>query len=206
MEGATIQSGKAISYGWASVKKDFWYFVGLSFVSTVIGSIGSSDRKRNDGWDLLGFLLSAWMTCGYTKLALSYERGQKLPFGELFTQWKYYWRVLGATFLLGLIVGIGFVLLIVPGIYLALRFQFTVQLIIDKDLGIMEAMRQSTKLTEGKKMALFGFDLTMFGVILLGAICLGVGIFVSMPVVWLASVFMYRRLSEAPQPTSPATV
>ena len=145
------------------------------------------------------------MTSGYLKMMLSYESGKKLPFGDLFTQVKYFWRVLGATLLLGLIVVIGFFLLIVPGIYLALRFQFTLLLILDKDLGILEAMKQSSMLTNGKKMPLLGFDLTLLGVIILGAIVFGVGIFVAMPVVWLATVFVYHKLSVSPLTISTST-
>jgi len=139
-------------------------------------------------------------------MMLDYQSGNKLPFPELFTQFKYYWRVLLATLLLGLIVGVGFIFLIVPGIYLALKYQFTIYLIIDKNLGIMEAMNESSKMTDGVKMSLFMFGLMLIGVMLLGVICLGVGAFVAMPVAWLATVVVYRRLAGAPQPVTPTPV
>ena len=203
MGSPQIKTGSAISYGWTSVKKDFWYFVGLAVVSTIIGSIGSDNNNANQ-WDLLGLLLSAWMTCGYMTMMLSYQAGHKLPFGDLFKQVKHYWEVLGATFLLFVIIVIGLILLIVPGVYLAVRFQFTIQLILDQGLGIMAAMKESTRLTNGIKMSLLGFDLTLLGVILLGAIVLGVGVFVALPVVWLASVVVYRQVSSASPVSAPS--
>jgi uncharacterized membrane protein len=206
MSNRTLDTSGAISYGWNSVKKDFWYLVGIAVVSTVINGLGSSDAKKMNIWDYLSPFLSAWMTCGYTKMMLDYQSGNKLPFPELFTQFKYYWRVLLATLLLGLIVGVGFIFLIVPGIYLALKYQFTIYLIIDKNLGIMEAMNESSKMTDGVKMSLFMFGLMLIGVMLLGVICLGVGAFVAMPVAWLATVVVYRRLAGAPQPVTPTPV
>ncbi|MFA5106701.1 MAG: DUF975 family protein [Patescibacteria group bacterium] len=205
MEKPKVEIGPAIGYGWASVKKDFWYLVGLALVSAVISSLANSRDHHPDGWGLLGIFLSTWMTCGQLKMMLSYQAGNKLPFADLFTQFKYFWRVLGATILVGLWIVVGLLLLIVPGIYLALRYQFTLQLIIDKNLGITEAMKQSQALTKGIKMSLLGFDLACLGVIILGAIVFGVGVFVAMPVVWLAMVALYRKLSSAqPSQNQPA--
>jgi uncharacterized membrane protein len=197
MSNTKIEIGKAIGYGWGSVKKDFWYFTGIALVSTIISSLGNSNGKKSNGWSILSPFLSTWMTCGHTKIVLDYHSGNKLPIAELFTQFKYYWRVLFATLFLGVIVCLGLIFLIVPGVYFAIKYQFTIQLIIDKDLSISEALKQSAQLTNGLKMSLLGFNITLLGVVLLGAICLGVGVFVAIPVVWLAEVFIYRRLSEA---------
>jgi uncharacterized membrane protein len=183
-----------ISYGWESVKKDWWYFIGLTVIMVIIEGLGGADRKTNI-LDVVGIFLSAWMACGAMTLYLSYQRGKKLPLEKLFTSVKKYWSVLGATLLLGVIIGLGFVLLIVPGIYLALRFQFVIALIVDKNLDIGAAMAESTRLTQGIKMALLRFDLTLLGVIILGAICLGVGVLVAMPVAYLAYINMYRQLA-----------
>lgn len=199
-----IETGKAIGYGWSAVKKDFWYFVGIAVIAMVISGLTSSSDKNPNSWDVLGIFLSTWMTCGYTTMMLSYQAGKKMPLSDVFTQFKHYWRVLGASILVGLIVVVGLVLLIVPGVYFALRFQFVLQLIIDKNLGIGEAMSASTKLTNGIKMPLLGFNLTLLGVIILGALCLGVGILVAMPVVWLAQVHVYRQLAaKAPAAQTP---
>lgn len=197
MATSTIDSGSAISYGWNAVKKDFWYLVGIAAVSQIISGLTSRPDKGPDNWDFLGIFLSAWMTCGYMVLMLSYQAGKKLPFADLFTQLKYFWRVLGGTILVGLIVAAGTILFIVPGIYFALRFQFVISLIIDQNLGIGAAMQESTRLTQGLKMSLLMFDLTLLGVIILGLICLGVGVFVALPVTWLAMVVVYRKLKQS---------
>lgn len=194
-----VESGPAISYGWETVKKNFWYFVGMALVVALISGL-ASDRHPQDGVSnssLLGLLLSAWMACGYWTLIFSYMDGKKRPFEDLFTQLKPFWRLLGASLLVGIIIGVGFFFLIVPGFYFLLKYQFTVPLIVDRNLGITEAMRQSAKLSDHRKMSLLGFDLTCLGVIILGAICLGVGVFVAIPVVWLAMAAVYRKLSGA---------
>jgi uncharacterized membrane protein len=203
MENPKVEIGPAIGYGWQAVKKDFWYFVGISFITLVVSSIGSGRDQVKAGWEIISILLSALVTCGYLKLTLSYYDNKKLPFGDFFTQWKYYARVLGANILLGLIIVVGFLFLLIPGIYFGLKYQFTPMFIIDKNVGIGEAMNLSAKLTKGIKMRLLWFALACLGVMILGAIALGVGILVATPVVWLASVYLYRKLSASA--TNPTT-
>ncbi len=194
MEKLTLSTDKVFSYGWTSVKKDFWYFVGISFVGSIISGIGNSNPKETSSLDGLGFLLSILVTCGSTIIYLKYFAGKKAPFSTLFTSAKQFLPVLGATILLGIILVLGTLALIIPGIYLGLKYQFTIKLIIDKNLGVMEAMRESARIMNGNKMALLLFNLQSVGVILLGVLALGVGIFAAMPVVELATVKVYRSL------------
>lgn len=189
-----IDGGQAVAYGWTTVKKDLWYFVVIALIFMVVGSIGSTPKGWS-GWDVVNFFLTAWITCGLMAILLSYEQGKKLHISELFTHTEHYWRVLGATFLVTVIVSFGLVLLIVPGIYFALKYQFTVPLIIDQGLGVGDALRASERLTNGRKMSLLQFDLMALGVICLGALALGVGMLIAVPVVWLAYIAIYRKLT-----------
>jgi len=184
----------ALEFGWGAVKKDFWYFIGLAFVFMLLTSIDYVPKENQVSLRLIGFLINTWLICGVLRIALHYYDKKKLPFVSLFTATKYFWRVLGASILLGLIVSLGFVLMIIPGIYLALRYQFVLNLIVDKDLGVFEAMKQSAILTNKIKLRLLVFNLASIGIILLGVLALGVGILVATPIVWLANIQIYRSL------------
>lgn len=181
------------SYGTASVKKDFWYFIGIAFVVLVLSSVGST-KNETSSLDAIGLLLSTWMTAGSTALFLRYIDGPKPAFSVLFSKLDQFLPVLGATLLVGLITAVTMLLLIIPGIYFALKYQFVIQLIIDRKLGVIEAMKESGRLTQGKKMSLLLFDLQCIGIMLLGFLALGVGILVAVPVVQLAATKVYRSL------------
>ncbi|MHC4744366.1 MAG: YciC family protein [Planctomycetota bacterium] len=77
--------------------------------------------------------------------------------------YRYVWprlmRLILAGFLVSLVVGIGFLLLVVPGIIFALWFSLTVPTIIVEDLGITEAMGRSKRLVAGNlgKVMVVGF-------------------------------------------------
>ncbi|MEI6498861.1 MAG: DUF975 family protein [bacterium] len=195
MNSKRIHIGKAFSYAWESVKNNFWYFVGLALIVGVIESVGNivySGGKNS--WGLLGILLSPWITAGYLYILLSFYKSKKAPLDKVFVQGKYYLRALLATIWLMLIIGLGFVLFIIPGIYLALKYQFVLNLIVDKNIGVSEAMKESARMTEGVKMRLFVFDLACIGITIVGVLCFGVGLLVTMPIAWLAEIYIYKKL------------
>lgn len=192
-----IETGKAINYGWETIKKDFWYFVAIGAIYMVLNSLSQIFAKDGEAMPLVGllqFILGVYLTAGVMRLVLDYFDGKKRPINDLLNQGKYFWNVLGAQLLVGLIVFGGLILLIVPGIYWALKYQFVVNLIIDKDMSISEAMAKSGELTQGVIWQLLGFDLVTLGVLILGALALGVGIFVAVPIIWMADVYVYRHL------------
>jgi uncharacterized membrane protein len=89
----------------------------------------------------------------------------------------------------------GLILLIVPGIYLGLKYQFFSYLIVDKELGVLDSLKESSQITQGVKWQLFGFSLALIGINILGALAFGIGLLVTIPLTVVAHVFVYRKLS-----------
>ncbi|MFA6043030.1 MAG: hypothetical protein WC786_05055, partial [Patescibacteria group bacterium] len=158
METKMITTGAAFRYGWETLKKDFWYFIGISVLYGVITNIPNSKGTRS-GFSILGIFISAWLMGGLYRLLLDYKDGKKQEFSVLFTQLKHYWRILGGSILVGLIVIGGLILLIVPGIIWGLRYMFTIMLIVDKNMDVGTAMHASAEMTQGIKGKLFVFVL-----------------------------------------------
>lgn len=90
----------------------------------------------------------------------------------------------------------GLVLLIIPGIIVALTFLFATYLVVDTGKGPIEALKESARLTKGHKWALFMLMLALIGLNILGVLALGVGLLVSVPVSLLAIAHTYRTLSK----------
>jgi uncharacterized membrane protein len=87
-------------------------------------------------------------------------------------------------------------LLIVPRIIFALMFMFATFIVIDRELGPINAMNESARIAKGYKWQLFGFTLVLVLINLLGLLALVVGLLVTVPVTSLAFVHVYRVLSE----------
>lgn len=86
--------------------------------------------------------------------------------------------VIAATIVFGVLVAVGFVLLIVPGIFLAVSFAVVWQALMIEGIGPVESIKRSWRLVAGERWRIFGAGLL---VMILTAILLGI---VSV-VIWL---------------------
>lgn len=204
--------GEVIGYGWNKVKEQKWFWPGVALITFVISGIGSEASKRmgeNSGGailiNLVMMVINIIIGIGVIKLALKQIDGQKLEYSELFANAKYFPNYFAASLIIGLITFVGFLLLIIPGIYWAIKYSFATYLIVDKNMSISEAMKKSGEMTKGKKMNLFVLGICYLGVIILGALVIGIGLLWAMPVVWISMAYVYRKLlKDSPAPEAPA--
>jgi uncharacterized membrane protein len=214
---------EALSFGWKTMKSNLAFFIVLLLILFMIGAIPTAlnsllqnATKGNEGVSGLSALtvlittilsiasqvVSFIMQIGVLKISLKFCDGEKPDFSELFKNYRLFWRFLGASLLVGLIVVGGFILLIVPGIIWAIRYSFVNYLIVDKNCGIMESLHKSREITEGKKGGLFVFFIILGLINILGLICLGVGLFATVPTSMLALAFVYRQLLGQVEPAA----
>ncbi|MDX1919361.1 MAG: YciC family protein, partial [Candidatus Caenarcaniphilales bacterium] len=79
-------------------------------------------------------------------------------------------KLVGAAFLFGLITGIGYLFLVVPGIYLTFRLQYSLFLIADQNCGIIESFKKSWQITAGNVGKIALSLLAVFGIAVLVSI------------------------------------
>ena len=148
---------------------------------------------------LIKQLLALFLSLGATRIGLNLVSGKPASVGMIFGEGSKLLRAIGASILYGLMVAIGLILLIVPGIYLALRYGQFLNAIVDRDLGVFEAFEYSSKLTTGNRGNLFVLGLLMFLVTLAGLLACGIGLLVAIPITWLSSFIAYRWLQYGRQ-------
>ena len=197
-----FQIGEALTLSWGKFKEHFvflWVTLGVTIALSAL--MGAVEKVVGEGSvSFLVSIVSTFLTMtvqlGLTRLYLDLiDSNTEGKVGALFSQYRLFFRYVGAAILFGLMVFFGVLLFIVPGIYLALKYQFFSELIVDKQLGIMESLRKSGEITEGIKWQLLGFSLVLAGVNVLGALCFGLGLLVTIPVTTVAYFIVYRKLS-----------
>lgn len=143
-------------------------------------------------------LTSTAIQMGFVKLSLAAARGSKVSYEIIMSDinLKKAGRYLIASILLMLLIGVGLLLVIIPGIYFALKYFFVPYLIIDKNMKIGEAFKASSKMTTGHKFSLFVLGILAIIVNILGFVALIYGLLVSMPVTLLAYGYAYNKLSS----------
>ncbi len=152
---------------------------------------------------ILSFLLSSFMAGGVSRFLLKVHRGQPYEFAEIFRGGDLFGTMLVANLLMGIGIGFGMILCVVPGVILALGLCFTQLLVADKKLSAVDALKESWRLTTGQKGNLFVLFLLGFGVVILGLCACFLGVFVAGPLVQLALAYVYLVVSgEQPVATA----
>ncbi len=110
---------------------------------------------------------------------------------------QYFGKVLtlvGATLLMYLMIVIGMCLLILPGIYLAVAYAMTIQLMVEKDLGPWEAMEASRKAITHHWFGFLGLFILVFLVIVVSILTLGIAFIWTLPFILLLKGVLYRTV------------
>lgn len=181
----------------------FACIMGLSIFSTLVEMMvtGTQQNPQEFGSGRIAFLVisqlvfqifSIFLQLGLMRVGLNIVSGKEASIGLLFSQGNKLVRAILASILYGLAVMIGLLLLIVPGIYIALRYGQFLKAIVDRDLGIMEAFEYSSSITTNNRMNLFLLYLLAFVAIIIGMIPCGLGLIFIGPVVWLGGLVAYR--------------
>lgn len=144
---------------------------------------------------LIGFAVQMLFQAGLIKIWLTAAKGGTPSFGDLFSAMGRFPAMIATMFLMFLGIYLGMILLIVPGIILALGFGLAQYFVVDKNMGPIAALGASWKATDGHKAKIFLLGLISIGVMLLGYLACCVGVFVAIPLISLAFAIVYLRLT-----------
>lgn len=169
-------------------------------ISTIFGGnqaySGDSVRVTLNFGSTASTLISAFLSAGYIKYLLTFVRTGKFNTDEIINTIKEKWlHILVANILVGIIVFACSLLLVIPGIIMALAYTFVLYLIVDKDYAVgPDALKASREMMRGYKWDYFVFELSFIGWIILGVFTLGILYIWLIPYMQVASVLYYEKL------------
>jgi uncharacterized membrane protein len=137
-------------------------------------------------------VIVAYFSAGMYRSALKQLRGEQLQVSDLFSGGDCFFRMLGASLLIGILAGIGGLFCILPGLMVSGALFFTQFLIVDKGLGVIEAMQTSYEMCRKHIwwFTLFAFIVSLIGQI--GSYACYVGILVTYPLIFTIGAVAYR--------------
>jgi len=147
---------------------------------------------------IISHIVSIFLSLGVTRICLKLVSGEDADVGMIFGEGSKLLRTIGASIIYGLMVCIGLLFLIVPGIYLAIRFGQFQAAIVDRDMGVFDSLAYSSSLTTNNRLSLFVLGLLCFLIVLAGMIALCVGLIFAYPVVLLSGIVAYRWMQYGP--------
>lgn len=195
----------ALGYAWNKFKANAGVWIGITVIIFVIEAVVSFIFGANDSYNDVGDYFSPWRIMGtivsvivgylinaaLVRGALHELDGNKPGIGSFF-QFTNVGAIILASFLVGLITGVGFVLFIIPGIILAFLTWWTLQFVVDKEQDAITAIKSSFSAISQNVGQLVLIALALVGINIVGALLCFVGLLVTIPLTTIASTYAYR--------------
>ncbi len=214
-----------ITRGWAITKENLGEFIGfalclvginifvgiISFIwsyamrtmyPSIAGEILSSILEFTSSWvlNLINFPLFA----GFFVYALKKLRGEAASFGDFFGGFQYFLQLFLLGLVSGIIILIGILLCILPGLYLGMAYMFASLLVIGSGLDFWQAMETSRRAVNANFGSVFVLVLALIGINIAGALACLLGLLVTLPLSYCAIAVAYQLFFEEEVPPLPS--
>jgi len=148
--------------------------LGISLAAGVVFGILFSKMDADFLDSLLGILMMP-LGIGTTAFFISLIENENFEAKDLFKYYHDFVKIIGVTILMGLIVMLGYICFIIPGIILTLSYSLVPIILIKKpELGIVETLKYSREKMQGHKLDTFVLGLSFIGWAILGTLTFGI--------------------------------
>lgn len=193
---------EAIKFGWGVAKSNVTFFLAIfviwAFITIISQGLQASLNSENQF--VASFLVSIVMwivgsiiSMGVIFITLQFVDKKKPQVKDVFYT-KNLFNFILASIMKTLIIFVGYLLLIIPGIIFSIKLQYAEYLIVDKQKDAVDSLKGSWELTKGVKWNLFLFGLLLGLINILGFLALFVGLLVTVPLSMVANAYVYRKL------------
>ena len=185
---ATVDISHALSRGWALVRDNLLLLAGATLLAWLISFV-----------PVIGWLLAFVVLGGLDYLFLRRMRGETQQIGDVFAGFNLAFLNLVMCGLVKLLlICLGLIACIIPGIYLGVGYVFAIPLVIDKRMDFWPAMELSRQVVHRHWWSTFALCIVLALVALSGFLVCGVGELVTIPLASAALLYVYEDLFGTP--------
>jgi hypothetical protein len=194
--------------GWGLFKQYYAGFVGFCLLNLVIQVALHSIPYVGAA---ASAAVSAPLFMGNFIVSAKLLHGQTPEFRDFFQGFQYFLPLVLLSLVAGLFIAIGTMLLIIPGIYLAVAYLFASYLVVDRGLDFWPAMELSRLTVNPRWFGYFAFLLLLALLNIAGAALLGLGLLLTVPLSFCTVTAAYADIfgfqsdysQEAVRPKAP---
>ncbi len=103
-------------------------------------------------------------------------------------------RLFVTMLLMYIMLIIGFLLFIIPGIYLSIAYYMAMPLVVEKGMGPWQALETSRKVVSKHWFKMFFFGIAMMLIMIVSMLPLGIGLIWTLPMMMIAYGIIYRNM------------
>jgi len=188
----SFKIGQKIKEAWPIYKAHFSAFLIMMLAMSGLQYLGTKD---NFIVTIVYYLVLVFLMYVFIRFSVNLvDKKENNSFSkEMFPSVNQYWNLLKTMILSLLCIMGGFLLLIVPGFYLAGRLVFANYISVDKNKGGRASIKESWEITKDYGWKLFWKSLVIGLFVALGFIVFFIGSFITYPVGIIILLMMYRE-------------
>ena len=190
-EGYEVDPSKYLKEGWEIFKSRAGEFI---VFTVIIAAVAALFSKLNFIGSFATTAVVPPLYAGFIIVVFMLFKGQEVRFSDFFKGFNYFLPLVLASLVMSILIALGTILLILPGIYLMVSYMFVSLLIVDYHMEFWQAMETSRQIVTKNWFSLFVFFLVLFVVNLLGALALGIGLLVTAPLSVCSVCVAYRDI------------
>lgn len=176
-----------------SILQPYWLIsVGVCLVYAIVLGV---PPELNTYGEWLSLLLAGPLNLGLCMYFLKISNSESPGIENIINGFQPLLQVLLLYFVSSLLIVLGLLLFILPGIVLSMGFSMSYYIMAEQqDITFVEALQKSWDLTQDHKMDLFLLNIRFIPWYVLGLLCLVVGVFVVIPWHQTTLALVYKEL------------
>lgn len=177
----------------------FLAYMGVAMLVGFVVQLVAAFTRSMPATQLANYLLSAFvlwpMLAGLVMLGARRAAGAPTRAGMVGDCFSQAGRIAGLSIVQMLLVGFGFLLFIIPGIYLAVSYILALPLLVDRRLGVWESLETSRRVIGTCWFRTFGLLLAMGCSSVFMLLTFGIAAIWLLPLTFIAWGMLYHRLA-----------
>ncbi len=145
---------------------------------------------------VFAFFLAGPLFAGFFLAANKISLGEELEYPDYFKGFKYYIPLVLVWLVGQVLISIGLVAFVVPGIYLMVSYMFSMLAALFFGLDFWNSLEFSRKLVQRNWLKFFMFGLSLALLNLAGALVFMVGLAVTLPLTYFAIYLVFETISK----------
>ena len=162
-------------------------------------SVGASGGGMASLVEIVITLVLFPLGVGLGLLGIRRAAGKDTPVSTLWEPYSHALPLIVMFVLMAVLIVAGFFLLVLPGIYLSIAYSFAPYLIVEKNMGVWEALETSRKAITQYWWRYFGLMIVALVLIIIGAIPLLIGLIWVLPIVAIATGEVFAKTFGSPE-------
>lgn len=187
----SLPLGNYIKVGWELFKHYPYGFIAFCLLNICINVVLNTIPFLGH---LASLALSPTLVMGNFIVAARLLQGQTPQFRDFFSAFSFLWPLFWVSLIGSILIAIGLILLVIPGVYLIVGYLFASCLVVDRALDFWPAMELSRRTVTPLWFGFFVFLLLLTVMNLAGALLLGLGLLATIPISSCALTAAYDDL------------